>query len=188
MGHIWEGGDPSPELLAQRLEDIGAGSIQTHLKRCFHGWPLIDTAHQNLRLRVFPIDLFLQSPNQVVGLVLVGSQDQTSGPAGHTFYISAQVVIELGRALANRPVHPSHQWLGSELLIDLRYQRQRVFDGSTVGEFDVQIHMIAISAWKELQGQGAETEEAGQGERQRQCCRTNGVANRPIQRAPEGIS
>ena len=150
MRDIGKGGYPLSECLSQGFKHLGAGTVKPNFQWRVDGRALVDPAHQNLRLGVLPIDFFLEAPDQVVGLILIPGQHQAPRPARHAFYVGAQVVIELGWTLANCPVHPSDQRFGPQLLVNGVHQRDGIIDGCALGEFHVQIHLVAVSPWKEL--------------------------------------
>ena len=168
-------------MLAKFLQDFCAGAIQPHFKWRLHRWALVNTTNQDLRLGKFSIDLYLQSSDQRIGLVLVGGQNQRPGPAGHTFHVGAQVVVELGWALADRPVDPANQGFRAQFVIDLGDQCQRIIYRCALGQFDVQIHLVAVGAREELQGQCAEAKKPGHRQCQSEGKGTQRVTNGPIE-------
>ncbi len=101
MGDIGEGGHTLSKLLTQLFENGCAGAVELDFQRRLDRWPLINAAHQNLCLRVLSVDFLLQASNELIGLVLVSGQHEGARPARHAFHVGAQVVIKLGRALAD---------------------------------------------------------------------------------------
>ena len=152
MRDIGKGGYPLSECLSQGFKHLGAGTVKPNFQWRVDGRALVDPAHQNLRLGVLPIDFFLEAPDQVVGLILIPGQHQAPRPARHAFYVGAQVVIELGWTLPNRPVDPANERLGTQLGIDLYDQRQGVVNRRPLGQFDVEIHLVTVGAGEKLQG------------------------------------
>ena len=181
MGDIPELLHAQPERLAEFAQHIKIIAIDLDFQRRHHGRSLVDATDDDAGLRVVPINSALQSADEVIGRAGIGRQYQCLRPAGHRFAGAEHVVVERRCALANGPVHPPHQRLPAQVLVEPLDQGGGVVNGSPVGQLDLQVHLVPVGAREELCGERGEGQKAGDRQDQRQGHRAGRMLQRPVQ-------